>query len=299
LLFLNSSNALECIRNQEGDVKVISDDRINDGFCDCPYDSLDETKTEACSGSTIGGWPGISEQMDRSPTFECPQQTTLQLPLSRLNDGVCDCCDGADEIGGICDDNCEEVLAFERAERAAVVSHFQTGSLRRSKELSDYTALVKVTLQEIQKLEDSSTSKQHAINQLHLELEEEKEIFTKKRRSMLKEIITTLSFGIDTSTISGLLSPLTTKELTLLMQLTCQIAGEIMIEDEEEKTEEEGKTCVPLRLAGVDVGILWEDENYTDAIVERFDDGTIENLVIQLLDENSNETNNKQIWSKD
>ena len=30
---------------------------INDGYCDCPYDGLDEPDTEACSGSS--SWPGI------------------------------------------------------------------------------------------------------------------------------------------------------------------------------------------------------------------------------------------------
>ena len=31
---------------------------INDGYCDCPYDGLDEPQTEACSGSS--SWPGVS-----------------------------------------------------------------------------------------------------------------------------------------------------------------------------------------------------------------------------------------------
>ena len=30
---------------------------INDGYCDCPLDGLDEPDTEACSGSIA--WPGI------------------------------------------------------------------------------------------------------------------------------------------------------------------------------------------------------------------------------------------------
>jgi hypothetical protein len=32
---------------------------INDGYCDCPYDGLDEPDTEACSGSS--SWPGIKQ----------------------------------------------------------------------------------------------------------------------------------------------------------------------------------------------------------------------------------------------
>ena len=39
--------------------RVISADRINDGYCDCPLDGLDEPDTEACSGALIGGWAGV------------------------------------------------------------------------------------------------------------------------------------------------------------------------------------------------------------------------------------------------
>jgi hypothetical protein len=39
---------------------VISPDRINDGYCDCPLDGLDEPETEACSGSVVGGWAGFA-----------------------------------------------------------------------------------------------------------------------------------------------------------------------------------------------------------------------------------------------
>ena len=35
---------------------------INDGYCDCPYDGLDEPQTEACSGSS--SWPGVPAIVD-------------------------------------------------------------------------------------------------------------------------------------------------------------------------------------------------------------------------------------------
>ena len=40
--------------------RVIPPEWINDGYCDCPLDGLDEPETEACSGSAIGGWSGIA-----------------------------------------------------------------------------------------------------------------------------------------------------------------------------------------------------------------------------------------------
>lgn len=69
-LFFSVASALEC-KNGKGGMKVIPDERINDGFCDCPYDSLDETKTEACSGAAVGGWPGIGEQVDQRCVVYC------------------------------------------------------------------------------------------------------------------------------------------------------------------------------------------------------------------------------------
>ena len=43
------------------------------------------------------------------------------VTASRVNDGICDCCDGSDEwamvAGGACRNNCDELGAAERAER--------------------------------------------------------------------------------------------------------------------------------------------------------------------------------------
>ena len=42
----------------------------NDGYCDCPVDGLDEPDTAACSGSTVGGWPGIPAATDHRYVHE-------------------------------------------------------------------------------------------------------------------------------------------------------------------------------------------------------------------------------------
>ncbi|WAR16282.1 hypothetical protein MAR_030876 [Mya arenaria] len=34
-------------------------------------------------------------------TFQPPDMSVMYLPGSRVNDGVCDCCDGSDEWGGV------------------------------------------------------------------------------------------------------------------------------------------------------------------------------------------------------
>jgi hypothetical protein len=39
------------------DLKEIPALWINDGYCDCPFDGIDEPNTDACSGSQY--WPGV------------------------------------------------------------------------------------------------------------------------------------------------------------------------------------------------------------------------------------------------
>jgi protein kinase C substrate 80K-H len=56
---------------------------LNDNYCDC---GDDEPETNACSFYT-------------SDTFLCKSKVyaNQRIPLSRVDDGVCDCCDGSDE----------------------------------------------------------------------------------------------------------------------------------------------------------------------------------------------------------
>lgn len=64
--------------------RVISQDKVNDDYCDCPEDGSDEPRTNACTNSK----------------FRC--QKVIKgffsvIPSAWVNDGVCDCCDGSDE----------------------------------------------------------------------------------------------------------------------------------------------------------------------------------------------------------
>ncbi|XP_046396493.1 uncharacterized protein LOC124163553 [Ischnura elegans] len=73
----NASGNFVCLTSR----KEIKMDRINDDFCDCPADGSDEPGTSACSNGV----------------FYCYSNNFVSIPSGRVNDGICDCCDGSDE----------------------------------------------------------------------------------------------------------------------------------------------------------------------------------------------------------
>ena len=81
---------------------------VNDDYCDL-LDGSDEWSTSACAG--VSG----------APEFVCHGSGILNItiPPSRVQDGVCDCCDGEDEVGSpfvkykmsdACPNKCSEQL---------------------------------------------------------------------------------------------------------------------------------------------------------------------------------------------
>mmetsp|Transcript_145 Transcript_145/g.336 ORF Transcript_145/g.336 Transcript_145/m.336 type:complete len:378 (-) Transcript_145:702-1835(-) len=102
---------------------VVSEDIVNDDFCDCE-DGSDEPGTSACSnGRFLCRLDGVNGRY---------------LKASGVNDGVCDCCDGSDEYDHPvqCKDHCE-------ADRAS-----------RIKNLEEKIELTKNGLKALEKLEN-------------------------------------------------------------------------------------------------------------------------------------------------
>ncbi|KAF8466370.1 glucosidase II beta subunit-like-domain-containing protein [Kalaharituber pfeilii] len=103
----SASKTFTCLTNPSITIPFAS---VNDDYCDCP-DGSDEPGTSACSHVSYGKL-GIRG-------FYCanqPGHVGGYIPLSRVNDGVCDyelCCDGSDEwagVGGVkCENRCSEV----------------------------------------------------------------------------------------------------------------------------------------------------------------------------------------------
>lgn len=192
--------------------------------------------------------------------FTCPQQPSLKLSPSKIDDGICDCCDGADESSVKCPDDCQAILAEERRKRQAMQNAYMAGARQRQKDLEEYAALVREsekTLEtkraELQKVQTKRAEAQDALRTA-------KTTWIRARLAAYQTRVKAL-FGSSEAPASlpdlrDLLEPLTTTELRNLIVHACQLAGEI-------SAGSKHQTCAPLRLAGLAAGVAWEPKTYT------------------------------------
>lgn len=205
------------------------------------------------------------------PSFQCPQQSKLKLPLSRVNDGICDCCDGVDEPEGTCPDICEEVLKEEREARAKVESGFKVGYNKRKHDLFNFKKKRQEKQEEIAILEEELASL--PTDDLQKSLDRQKEKYAGDRQLLAFKVAKDLADLVD---------GLKEEELKNLIVHSCQLAGEL--------SERSTTTCVPLRLAGLDMDMAWSEDNYVDSdemVVKTGDSSTVDLLFDNALNENS------------
>jgi hypothetical protein len=99
-----ASGTFECLSG-----KSISLQQVNDNYCDCPNDGSDEFLTAACSPV------GFFECKRSSQINKIDQEGILPfIQSSRVNDMVCDCCDGSDETQKVCPNSCDVKIAEYR-----------------------------------------------------------------------------------------------------------------------------------------------------------------------------------------
>jgi len=281
----------------DGEPSLIPENWINDGYCDC-RNGADETETEACAGQEFwpGSLPGSSDQSSDKKhavghLFQCPQQKKLQLTPSRLNDGVCDCCDGADEPAGLCKDDCAAILAAERAERAAFEAKFKEGSKKRKQAIQKFNDHKATVVEQLKKLEADLYFTNQELDRTNELVQTWKSSFLDLR---LKQVFSR-TMGLATRRIAtkdmlddglkGLLEPLSVQELVWFIVHACQVAGEL-------PAAVEGTTCLPLRLAGLDAGMVWEPKTYNLIHIEAGESLQRKQLA-DLLDHNIRHENKK------
>ncbi|OEU11075.1 hypothetical protein FRACYDRAFT_246179 [Fragilariopsis cylindrus CCMP1102] len=83
---------------------------LNDDYCDCPYDGLDEPDTSACSNVLVSKLKFSCGRRNNNDNgnhgngggdMSKLKTTTKWIYSSRVNDGIIDCPDGSDEYGYI------------------------------------------------------------------------------------------------------------------------------------------------------------------------------------------------------
>lgn len=260
----SSPTPLRCLSGwtRSNALQTISPDKINDGYCDCPLDGLDEVDTGACAGSMDGMWAGIppsSSSGDENVVeklFVCPQQPSLHIPPSRINDGICDCCDGADEQShsqhnNPCPDNCDTILAEERAAHQKLQQDYTIGSQLRTSSIQQFqkwhedmqVKIQKVSTQDIVNLENKVKYVQQSLGQIR--------IAVAKMWKLAVDSVLSQSTLVD---IVNNQQVMDVQKLGLFIISLCQLSGESSVDH---VVASNGR-CLPFDRASLDMGILWD-----------------------------------------
>jgi len=251
--------------------RAIPAERINDGYCDCPADGgIDELGTDACSGSM--DWSGVSlftdSDSDIPPKrFQCAQQPDLQIPLSHVSDGICDCCDGSDESQTQqqiiqCPDNCAALFQAERLAKADLIERYTNGSAKRAEHQTLYHTFTQSTMDEIGVLTDDTIPKwREELRVVEDDIYANRLTSIRHRFELVVEVfeyfLTWRGGRDDHGNVPGSVG-----QLEQFIVAGCRLAGEIMMLDGGDGTAETtmATTCMPLKLSGMDLGFVWEED---------------------------------------
>lgn len=268
--------------NNSPQVKKIPKAWINDGYCDCPLDGLDEPDTDACSGSVDGGWAGIiqvsttnnnndigddDKVMSTPKTISCEHQPDLILPLSRINDGICDCCNGSDESFTDCPDECDSILAEQRAQKEALEKNFQEGYTLLQEKIIEYEISREENSKQRTEVETRIPLLQKDFDEKQGDYQTALTSFAEERRSFFKNGFDSSTMGEFSEEITRLLKSLEVEKITQLIVGICQWEAEFsVISDDDnngdfsEKGDASG-VCSSLINAGYELGLIWDQNS--------------------------------------
>ncbi|XP_027195244.2 uncharacterized protein LOC113789852 [Dermatophagoides pteronyssinus] len=88
-----------CLNDHEP-ITLIDEKYFNDDYCDCS-DGSDEPSTSACSSLLFSSSSSSKSNVNQPLMFYCHSSSScpiVAIPYHRVNDGICDCCDGSDEL---------------------------------------------------------------------------------------------------------------------------------------------------------------------------------------------------------
>ena len=211
-------------------------------------------------------WAGVAggdlKISNKDSFFVCPQQPSLKLAFSRVDDGICDCCDGADEKhSGTCVDICDEVLASERAARAKLRADYDVGSKIRADSISQYDTWMGEMKDKLHQLKDVDLAKlEEKKYELGKQMREEKIDFSNKWAAIIMSYIPSLeayTSMVGTSKI-GNSEHMNVDDLSSFIISLCWLSGEAsgdnIVNDR----------CVPFDRSSIDVGIIWDHADNVD-----------------------------------
>ena len=234
----------------------IPKDWINDGYCDCPLEGIDEPDTGACSGSVDGGWAGVQpkeDKVDPEYFYECPYEKHLRLPPSQINDGICDCCDGSDErsTSSSCVDSCQELRAAEEARITKMKESFRDGSSQRKQEIEKYKEYREQSIKDFNEVLNTHLPKfEGIVTQAEETVKASKHKYLFERRNTFVNLAQKLSIKGDDDDSIGLLEVLNDDEIIDLIVGICQLSAE---------RNSNVSECEALVKAGLELGFVEKD----------------------------------------
>jgi protein kinase C substrate 80K-H len=131
--------------------------------------------------------PGTSACSHTAAVFHCINAGFFpsDLPTSRVNDGVCDCCDGSDEYasGASCASRCDEEMQSFRADRKDLIEQVEAGLRDRVALAAEAQKFWDEEQQKQQQLEASAASLRVTAEQLEARKEEEERLEREEKES--------------------------------------------------------------------------------------------------------------------